>query len=103
MAATSNQLAELFFEHRGKAIDKLEHYFAIYSRELAPFVASQLPVRLLEIGVQNGGSLELWPKYLPEGTEVREVSLSRARSPHSWRMPQTVPSSQTRWVIGGLT
>jgi SAM-dependent methyltransferase len=75
MAATSNQLADLFFEHRGKTIDKWEHYFAIYSRELVPFVAAKLPVRLLEIGVQNGGSLELWLKYLPEGSEIIGVDI----------------------------
>ncbi len=75
MAATSNQLADLFFEHRGKTIDKWEHYFAIYSREFAPFLKSKRPVRLLEIGVQNGGSLELWLKYLPEGSEIVGVDV----------------------------
>jgi hypothetical protein len=28
------------------------------------------PVRLLEAGVENGGSLEVWKKILPEGSEV---------------------------------
>jgi hypothetical protein len=32
------------------------------------FCRENRPVRLLEIGVQNGGSLELWSDYLPEGS-----------------------------------
>ena len=62
MAATGDQLVDLFFEHRGKTIDKWEHYLSIYAREFAPFFALRRPIRLLEIGVQNGGSLELWAK-----------------------------------------
>ena len=37
MTATGNQLVDLFFEHRGKTIDKWEHYLSIYAREFAPF------------------------------------------------------------------
>jgi SAM-dependent methyltransferase len=70
-----NRLAQLFFEHRGKTIDKWEQYLGIYARELAPLIAAKQPVRLLEIGVQNGGSLELWAKYLPEGSEIIGVDI----------------------------
>ena len=75
MAATGNQLVDLFFEHRGKTIDKWQHYLSIYAREFSPFLALRRPVRLLEIGVQNGGSLELWAKYLPEGSEIIGVDV----------------------------
>jgi GT2 family glycosyltransferase/SAM-dependent methyltransferase len=75
MANSDNRLAELFFEHRGKTIDKWEQYLAIYARELAPFLAANQPIRLLEIGVQNGGSLELWSKYLPAGSEIVGIDI----------------------------
>lgn len=75
MITNSNHLAQLFFEHRGKAVDKWEQYLGIYARELGPFLAAGKPVRLLEIGVQNGGSLELWAKYLPEGSEIIGVDI----------------------------
>ena len=48
MALGSNYLTDLFFEHRQKTIDKWEHYIAIYSRELAPFLnvaAADSPAR----------------------------------------------------------
>ncbi len=78
MALGSNYLADLFFEHVEKTVDKWEHYIAIYSHELAPFLARRQPVRLLEVGVQNGGSLELWAKYLPEGSEIAGIDIDPA-------------------------
>ena len=61
-------LHQLFECHSGKATDKWEQYLIAYESELAVFRARNVPVRLLEIGVQNGGSLELWYKYLPVGS-----------------------------------
>jgi SAM-dependent methyltransferase len=63
-------LASRFFERAGKFADKWEQYLSIYDVELAPFLARGTPVRLLEIGVQNGGSLELWSEILPAGSRV---------------------------------
>ncbi|HXC38698.1 MAG TPA: class I SAM-dependent methyltransferase [Burkholderiales bacterium] len=54
-------LMELYLSHRGKVSDKWEAYFGIYDRVFAGL--RDAPVRLLEIGVQNGGSLELWARY----------------------------------------
>jgi SAM-dependent methyltransferase len=75
MIETDNQLAKLFFEHSGKTVDKWEQYLGIYARELAPFLAAGRKLRLLEIGVQNGGSLELWEKYLPAGSEITGIDI----------------------------
>lgn len=61
-------LHRLFEGHTGKASDKWEQYLIAYESELAAFRAGNAPVRLLEIGVQNGGSLELWHDYLPKGS-----------------------------------
>lgn len=61
---------DAFMNHRGNLIDKWEHYLGIYDCELAAYVTADAPVSLLEIGVQNGGSLELWRDYLPKGSRV---------------------------------
>lgn len=50
-------------EHSGKLSDKWELYLGEYERLLSPF--RDRSVNLLEIGVQNGGSLEIWSKYFP--------------------------------------
>jgi hypothetical protein len=50
-------------EHTGKLSDKWELYVAEYERLLSPY--QDRPVSLLEIGIQNGGSLDIWSKYFP--------------------------------------
>src|ERR1700733_603821 len=72
------RLTALFFSHEGKIVDKWEQYLAVYACEFARFVSRGLPVRLLEIGVQNGGSLELWSKYLPDGSDVIGLDIDPA-------------------------
>lgn len=60
---TEQTLRQLYADHRGKVSDKWESYLELYDRLFAIFRAQ--PVRLLEIGIQNGGSLEIWSRYFP--------------------------------------
>ncbi len=43
-------------------------YLEEWDRLLPPY--QNLPIRLLEIGVQNGGSLEIWSKYFSEAEKI---------------------------------
>jgi O-antigen biosynthesis protein len=61
-------LTELYQQHRGKVSDKWQSYLPYYERLFAPY--RQQPVRLLEIGVQNGGSLEVWAAYFKNATTL---------------------------------
>ena len=63
-------LRDLFWAHRGPVSDKWEQYIPVYESELRPYLARGAPVDLLEIGVQNGGSLEIWHKILPPHSRV---------------------------------
>ena len=56
-------LLSLFATHAGKVSDKWSVYIAEYDRLFLSY--RRLPVRLLEIGIQNGGSLEIWSKFFP--------------------------------------
>jgi GT2 family glycosyltransferase/glycosyltransferase involved in cell wall biosynthesis len=56
-------LAALIEEHAGKVSDKWSSYIPAYDGLFAS--RRHAPVRLLEIGVLNGGSLEIWAKYFP--------------------------------------
>jgi hypothetical protein len=58
---TPGKLAGVFFEHHGRTIDKWVHYLEIYEHHLARY--RNTSVKILEIGVFRGGSLELWRKY----------------------------------------
>lgn len=71
----NNRLADLFLNHDSKVADKWEQYIGIYDAELARYVRDGKPVRLLEVGIQNGGSLELWSKFLPEGSHIRGIDI----------------------------
>ncbi|WP_304641376.1 glycosyltransferase [Pseudomonas sp.] len=61
-------LAQLYQQHQGKASDKWSLYLTEYERLFA--VYRHQPVRLLEIGVQNGGSLELWSQYFKQAERL---------------------------------
>lgn len=61
-----------FSSHRaGRVLDKWVHYFPIYSRHFAPYRGR--PVRVLEIGIYRGGSLDMWQWYF--GPQVTLVGI----------------------------
>ncbi|OGA52930.1 MAG: hypothetical protein A3F74_06975 [Betaproteobacteria bacterium RIFCSPLOWO2_12_FULL_62_58] len=51
-----------FLTHTGRVVHKWTHYFPVYERYLAPWVNRS--VTLIEIGCGEGGSLQLWKRYL---------------------------------------
>lgn len=55
----------IYQEHKGKVSDKWELYLDVYDRVFAHW--RELPVTLVEVGVQNGGSLEIWPQFFSKG------------------------------------
>jgi len=56
-----HNLEQLYTAHMGKSIDKWSLYFREYDRLFACY--RDKPINLLEIGIMNGGSLEIWAKY----------------------------------------
>jgi hypothetical protein len=64
------KFADLFAHHDGHMTHKWIHYFAIYDQLLRRFEngfelpdGSRRPLHFLEIGVDKGGSLEIWREY----------------------------------------
>lgn len=57
------EFQQLYATKEGKVSDKWESYLPNYEKWCTPY--KNFRVRLLEIGVQNGGSLEIWAKYFP--------------------------------------
>ena len=64
----SDTLRSIFVEHKGKVSDKWSMYLDEYNRLFDAY--RDLPVRLLEIGIQNGGSLEIWSKFFPNAVTI---------------------------------
>jgi len=63
-----NILRSITDEHQGKVSDKWSIYISEYNRLFFPY--RDRPVRLLEIGIQNGGSLEIWGKYFLDADKL---------------------------------
>jgi cephalosporin hydroxylase len=64
-AAATGELARLFHNHDGRTSHKWVHYLPAYERHFAGRRGTHL--RLLEIGVHRGGSLQLWRSYFGSG------------------------------------
>ncbi|RRW68050.1 class I SAM-dependent methyltransferase [Pantoea dispersa] len=58
-----NDLKALYIQHKGKSSDKWNIYLDVYERILSG--RRDKISNVLEIGVQNGGSLEIWSEYFP--------------------------------------
>ncbi len=68
-------LTELYQESSGKVSLKWELYLKEYDRILAEY--QDRPVNILEIGVQNGGSLEVWSQYFRNAQRIVGVDIDQ--------------------------
>jgi hypothetical protein len=62
------KLSNLYKEHTGKVSDKWSIYLAEYEEKFKPYMDHNL--KLLEIGIQNGGSLEIYSKYFHNAQKI---------------------------------
>lgn len=69
--AQDNPLTAYFHSNQGRLITKWLHYFDIYHRHFAPF--RNRPVTVVEFGVFQGGSLQMWRDYF--GSEARIIGV----------------------------
>jgi hypothetical protein len=56
-------LKDLYSRHTGKLSDKWELYLSAYQQEFESY--RQKEINFLEIGIQNGGSLQIWSEFFP--------------------------------------
>ena len=71
--APRSELERIFYAHKGRLIHKWAHYFSIYERHLNAY--RNTPVRMLEIGVSQGGSLEMWRAYFGGNATIFGVDI----------------------------
>ena len=69
-----SDMGQLFAAHEGRLIGKWAHYLEIYDALFARF-RSKPDLGLLELGVSQGGSLELWKKYFHPKAKVAGIDL----------------------------
>jgi 23S rRNA U2552 (ribose-2'-O)-methylase RlmE/FtsJ len=72
--AYSNDLQSFFEKNEERIIFKWTHYFDIYDKYFKRFRNEK--VRFLEIGVYQGGSLQMWKNYFGEKAEIYGVDIN---------------------------
>jgi hypothetical protein len=70
----NTELSRLFFCHDGRTMQKWNHYLDLYDTYLAPYRCK--PVKMLEIGVNRGGSLQLWRRYFGSEAMIYGVDVN---------------------------
>jgi Methyltransferase domain len=77
VALSDNPLFAYFLAHRsGRLMDKWVHYFPVYHRHLAPY--RDCGKQVLEIGVYQGGSLDMWARYLGPSTTIVGIDIDES-------------------------
>ncbi len=62
-----------FLSHDGRVVHKWKHYFPVYESHFRRYAGR--PVRLLEIGCGEGGSLQLWKTYLGPHAQIVGIDI----------------------------
>lgn len=68
-----NDLEAYFLANTNKLIHKWQHYFDIYERHFARFRGKD--VTLVEFGVSQGGSLQMWKHYFGDKVKIVGVDI----------------------------
>ncbi len=71
--ASVNPLEKYFRQNSKRLIHKWIHYFDIYHRHLGRFRGK--PIVVLEFGVSQGGSLQMWRKYFGRRAKIYGVDI----------------------------
>ena len=69
-------LEAIFYAHKGRPTSKWRHYFRVYEEEFGSI--QRRDVKLLEIGVHEGGSLQIWRKFLGEQAVIFGIDIKPA-------------------------
>jgi len=88
---------EAFFDakEKGPGIHKWTSYFPAYYRHLSKYIGRP-DVKLVEIGIESGGSLQMWRKVMGPGLRLYGVDVE----PFTKRSEANDPTNRTRVFIG---
>src|SRR4051812_30233590 len=96
-----NDLEQYFRNNTGRQMHKWPHYFEIYDRHFARF--RNRPVNVLEIGVSQGGSLQMWKQYFGPDAKIFGVDLdARCKALEEENVRIIIGSQQDRGFLRDL-
>src|SRR5688500_4073673 len=70
---SNNDLYQYFINNKDRLIHKWIHYFDIYDRHFSRFRNREIVV--LEIGVFQGGSLQMWKNYFGKQARIYAIDI----------------------------
>ena len=73
-------LWEYFQNNQGKKITKWTHYFPVYEKHFKSY--TDRPIKFLEIGVLNGGSLQMWKNYFHPDSTIVGIDINQSCKQH---------------------
>lgn len=96
------EFERLFFSHKGAPVEKWRQYLAAYDRHFSPYksatraglLGENRPLRMLEIGVSNGGSLDLWREFFGADAIIYGIDINPDCAVHNGRSGQVRIGSQ---------
>lgn len=74
LAASENPVESAYYSQADRVSHKWHHYLSVYDRHLSRF--RDRPVRLLEIGIHDGGSLQMWRRYLGPRATIHALDIN---------------------------
>jgi 23S rRNA U2552 (ribose-2'-O)-methylase RlmE/FtsJ len=69
-----NDLEKYLIENKGKKLHKWFHYLEIYDRHFSMF--RNRPIKMLEIGVFGGGSMQMWKSYFGSDIKIYGIDIN---------------------------
>lgn len=86
MPRPNASLRSIFSKHTGNVSDKWSIYLGEYERLFEPY--RNRPIHLLEIGIQNGGSLEIWAEYFRNAQKLVGCDIDTACEEIQFKTPK---------------
>jgi hypothetical protein len=71
-----NDLERFVSKHSGHLLHKWKHYFEIYDRHFSRYRGTE--VHLIEVGVNHGGSLQMWADYFGPRARIYGIDINPA-------------------------
>ncbi len=70
-----NDLEKYFYENNKRLVYKLTNYFEVYDRHFSRFRNKEITI--LEIGVSQGGSLQMWKEYFGDKATIYGIDIDQ--------------------------
>lgn len=88
----NGDLLDIFADNKGNVVHKWHHYIPLYDRYFSPYRGKA--IRFLEIGVSQGGSLQMWRSYFGEQAKIFGIDIDPACAQYDGQAGQVRIGSQ---------